>query len=109
MDKERKNKILAAAQQDKYHGSEYEHSIYDRSVSLSALISFLIGILLFVIELVFKHSYNIGFIAIALTAISVHMLYSGCRGKSVWRIIIGVILVVLALIFVIGYIGQVIS
>ena len=109
MEKKRKNKILAAAQQDKYHGSEYEHSVYDRSILLSALISFLVGILLFVIELVFRHTYNVGFIAIALTAISVHLLYSGCRGKSIWRIVLGIVLVVLALIFLLGFIGQVIS
>ena len=48
-------------------------------------------------------------IAVAMTASSVQLLYEGIKLKTVWKIIVGSIEALIALFFILGYIGQVIA
>ena len=103
-----KDDILNAAQKEKYSGKEAENHFFDRSILISAIITLIIGLFISIIEYFVKHEVNVGFIAIAFTAISVQMLYEGIKVKIVWKIILGAIVAAFALLMVIGYILQVV-
>ncbi len=108
-DKMDKETILRAAQDEKAKGKEFENREGIRSNVVGLLAALCVGTILFLVEYFVKKTWNIALIAVFMTAAGVQMLYEGIRIKSVWRIIIGSIQLLIAIFFSLGFIGQVIS
>ena len=104
-----KDEILNAAKKESYIGKEFENIAGTKSTLLASFVSLIVGTILFLVELFVKKTWNIGLIAVAMTASSVQLLYEGIKLKTVWKIIAGSIEALIALFFILGYIGQVIS
>lgn len=104
-----KNEILKAARAEKTKGKEYEDRVGIKSSVVGLLAALIVGIILFLVEYFVKKTWNIALVAVFMTAAGVQMLYEGIRIKSVWRVIIGIVQVLIALFFTLGFIGQVIS
>ncbi len=100
--------ILEAAQKNKQQGYEYEKRVSIKSNLLSSLISLLVGILLFLLEYFVNKSINIGLIAIGMTGAGVQALYEGITTKKLRYIIPGIIYVMIAILFILGFIYQVV-
>jgi len=105
----KKDEILKAAQNEKYAGKEFDNRTESRATLWASLISLIVGAVLFFVELLAKGTWNIALIAVAMTASCVELLYEGIKLKKVWKIIIGAIGALIALFFILGFIGQVIS
>ena len=104
-----KNDILKAAQKEGTKGKEYENREGIRSNLVGFLAALLVGTILFLVEFFVKRTWHIALIAVFMSAAGAQILYEGIRIKSVWRIIVGAIQVLIALFFTLGFIGQVIS
>ena len=104
-----KDDILKAAQKNTFSGKEFENRAGTKGTLLASFVSLIVGAILFLIEFFVKRTWNIGLIAVAMTASSVQLLYEGIRLKTVWKIIVGSVEAVVALFFILGFIGQVIS
>ena len=103
----KKEEILKAAQKD--NQNEYESHVGHASILITSLTACVVGLALFIVEMVFKGTKNFGLIAVALTASSVMFLYEGIKLKTVWKIIIGSVFAVVAIVLISGYLWQVIS
>lgn len=104
-----KEKILEAARVDKNRGKEFENKQAVRGSLISALFALFVGIGLFCLECIMKGTLNFGLVAVGMTAVGAQYLYEGITVKKVHMIILGVIYSVLALFFVLAFIGQVVS
>jgi thiol:disulfide interchange protein len=104
-----KNEILKVAKKEKSKGKEFENRVGIKSNLVGLLAALIVGIILFLVEYFVKKTWNIALVAVFMTAAGVQMLYEGIRIKSIWRIIVGVIQILIALFFSLGFIGQVIS
>ena len=103
----KKEEILEAARNNKQN--EYEAHIGYASVLITSLTACVVGLALFVVEMVFKGTKNFGLIAVALTASSVMYLYEGIKLKNILKIILGSIFAVIAIVLISGYLWQVVS
>ena len=106
---ENRDNILKAAQMEHYSGKEYENRASIKGSLLASFVSLIIGTILFLFEYFVNKTWNIGLIAVAMTASSVQLLYEGIKLKIVWKIVVGTIEALIALFFSLGFIGQVIS
>ena len=104
-----KEDILNAAQKESFRGKEFENKAGTRGALLAALVSLIVGTLLFLVEFFVKKTWNIGLLAVAMTASSTQLLYEGIKLKNVWKTIFGLLGALIALFFILGYIGQVIA
>lgn len=104
-----KEDILKAAQNNGIKGMEYENRVGTKSSLLGFLVALVVGTCLFLAEFYVKKKWNFALAAVLFTAAGVQMLYEGIRIKSVWRIILGAVQILLAIIFVLAFIGQVIK
>lgn len=105
MDKE---KILEAARFDKNRGKEYEHKQTTRGSILSIAMAILVGIILFFLEYFAKGTLNFGLIAVAMTAGGAQYIYEGITLKKVRFIVFGILYSVVAIFFILAFIGQVV-
>ncbi len=103
------DEILEAAQKEKFAGKEFDNRIESRGTLWASLISLIVGVGLFLVEYFVKGTWNIGLIAIGMTASCVQLLYEGIKLKIVWKIILGAISAIIALFFILGFIVRVIS
>ena len=101
--------ILAKARTDKNRGKEYENKQSIRGSLLSAIFAILLGIVLFFVEYCSKGTLNFGLIAIGATAVGVQYLFEGITVKKIHMIIAGAIFALLAAIFILIFIGQVVA
>ena len=101
--------ILKAARKERVKGSEYENREGVRSNLVGFLAALVVGTVLFFLEYFIKGTWNLGLVALLMTAAAAQMLYEGIKIKSVWRIILGSIQTLIALLFILGFIGQVIA
>lgn len=106
MDKER---ILAAARNEKYRGQEYENKECARSSMLSILVALIVGFVLFLLEYFIKGTVNTGLIAVGLTAAGVDSLYEGVKLNKVYLKIAGAIQLFIAVAAILAFVGQVIT
>ncbi len=104
-----KDEILKAAQKDTYVGKEFENRIGTMGTMLASILSLIVGTILFLTEYFVKRTWNFGLFAVTMTASSVQLLYEGSKVKTVWKIVVGSIGVIVALIFVFCFIRQVIA
>ena len=104
-----KDKILAAARNEKHKGKEFENKESARSSLLSSAIALFVGFALFLLEYFVKGSVNIGLIAIAMTAAGVDTLYAGIKLKRPYKTVIGVVQLLIAVLFVLFFIAKVVS
>lgn len=104
-----KDEILKAAQKETFNGKEFENRAGAKGTLLASLVSLIVGAILFLAEYFVKRTWNIGLIAVAMTASSVQLLYEGIRLKTIWKIVVGSVEAIVALFFILGFIGQVIS
>ncbi len=107
MNSDQKDLILQTAQKDKFTGKEYEHAVNDKSMLFSMGITLTVGLVLFFIEYFKKQTVNYSLLAILTTAMGVQMLYEGIRRRTVWKIVVGAVFSVLALLLIIACLGKV--
>ena len=105
MDKE---KILAAARNDKRRGQEYENKESIRGSLLGELITLIIGVGLFLLEYYVKNSINFGLIAVVFTASGVDALYEGIRLKKHHLTMIGSLMSLGAVVAILFFLRQVV-
>ena len=77
-----KDEILKAAQKDTFTGKEFENRAGTKGTLLASLVSLIVGTILFITEFFVKGPWNIGLVAVAMTASSVQLLYEGIRIKN---------------------------
>ena len=106
MDRE---KILAAARNEKYRGKEFENKETTRSGLLGSAIAMLVGLVLFLLEYFLKNSVNIGLIAVGMTATGVDALYEGIKLKRYYMTVIGIIQILIALFAILLFIAKVVA
>ena len=105
MDKE---KILAAARNEKYRGKEFENEETARSGLLGGAIALLVGVALFLLEYFLKDSVNVDLIAVGMTAAGVDSFYEGIRLKRHYMTAIGISQMLIALCAILVFVGQVV-
>ena len=105
MDKE---KILAAARNEKYRGREFENKETTRSGLLGSAIALLVGIVLFLLEYFVNDSVNVGLIAVGMTAAGVDSFYEGIKLKRHYMTIIGIIQMLAAIFAILLFIAKVV-
>ena len=104
-----KNKILEAARNNKAKGREYERTESVRGSLLGSLAAIMVGVILFLIDYFAKGNVNVSLIVVAMTAAWVQSLYEGIKNKKLYLIIIGAIEAVMAFVFLLVFISQVVS
>ncbi len=104
-----KERILAVARNEKYRGKEYENKQATRGNLLSSFLALIVGAVLFCLECIIKGSLNFGLVAVGMTAVGVQYLYEGITVKKARMIVIGIIYAVIAVFFVLAFIGQVVA
>lgn len=103
-----KEKVLAAARNDKYRGQEYENKETMRSSLVSCLITLIIGSGLFLLEYFVKDSVNVGLIAVGLTFAGVDSLYEGVKLKRLHMTILGAFMSLCAIVAILHFVFQVV-
>ena len=103
-----KDKILAAARNEKHRGKEFENKETTRSGLLGSAIALLVGIVLFLLEYFVKDSVNVGLLAVGMTAVSVDSLYEGIKLKRHYKTAFGVAQVLLAIFFIMAFVAKVV-
>ena len=103
-----KEKILAAAQKNAFAGKEYESRVTIKGGAWSSLIALLVGVFLFSLEYFCNDTFNIGLIAVGLTASGVEFLYEGIKMKRIILIIAGMIETFAAIFVILAFVGQVV-
>ena len=96
------NKILEAARNNGDRGSEYELKENIRSSMVSTAVMLVVGMFLFAVEYYAKGALNVSLIILGVTVLGTDMLYRGIAFKKIWRIILGAILALIALIMIIA-------
>ena len=104
-----KDKILAAARNEKHKGKEFENKESARSGLLSSAIALIVGISLFLLEYLVRDSVNIGLIAVGMTACGVDYLYTGVKLKQHYKTVIGTVQLLIAILFVLLFIAKVVT
>ena len=104
-----KDTILAAARNEKHKGKEFENKESARSGLLSSAIALLVGVGLFLLEYFVRDSVNIGLIAVGMTACGVDYLYTGVKLKQHYKTVIGTVQLLIAILFILLFIAQVVT
>ena len=104
-----KDKILAAARNEKHRGKEFENKETTRSGLLGSAIAMFVGLALFLLEYFLKDSVNIGLIAVGMTATGVDALYEGIKLKRYYMTVIGIIQILIALFAILLFIAKVVA
>ena len=108
MEQLKRNELLSAAQ-SQGNNNEYEKHALLQSDRFAAGIGGLLCILLAMIKLLLKREFDYGVFAVLLTIIGMQNLVEGVHRHQVWRLVIGIILSVIALLFSVLYIGKVVG
>ena len=110
MDNKRtKEEILNAAKNDNEMGREYEHKIEARGGLVSSLTVLIIVGVLFFVQYLNQKTWNFGLLAVLFASHSSQYLYEGIKTKKVWKTIVSSIEILIAILFIIVFIGQVIK
>ena len=75
--------ILDAAQHNGDRGSEFEHKENVRASLMSAILTILVGVILFVMDFFMKNIVNGSLVILGV------ILYRGITYKQIWKIIVG--------------------
>lgn len=94
--------ILEAARNNGDRGNEYELKENIRASMISTVVLLVVGMILFAIEYYVKGVLNVSLIILGVTVIGTDMLYRGIAFKKIWRIILGSVLLLIALIMIIA-------
>lgn len=97
-----KNKILEAARKKENRSEEYEYNVEDSASIISACVILIVGMILFAIEYYLKDIVNVSLITLGVTAIGTDTLYKGIAFKKAWKIVIGILLSLIALMMIIA-------
>lgn len=104
-----KDKILAAARDDKHRGGEFENKETARSGLLSSAIALLVGVVLFLLEYFINGTVNVGLIAVGMTAAGVDSIYEGIKLKRNYMTVIGIVQLLVAIFAILIFIAKVVS
>ena len=104
-----KDKILAAARDDKHRGEEFENKETARSGLLSSAIALLVGVVLFQLEYFINGTVNVGQIAVGMTAAGVDSIYEGIKLKRNYMTVIGIVQLLVAIFAILIFIAKVVS
>ena len=94
--------ILESARNNGDRGNEYEMKENIRATMISTVVLLAVGMILFAIEYYVKGVLNVSLIILGVSAIGTDMLYRGITFKTLWRIIIGSVISLIALIMIIA-------
>lgn len=97
-----KDKILEAARKKENRSEEYEYDVENSASLISACAILIVGMILFAIEYHLKDMVNVSLITLGVTAIGVDTLYKGIAFKKVWKIVVGIVLSLIALIMIVA-------
>lgn len=106
MDKET---ILAAARSNKHRGDEFEQKESIRSNLLSSAITLAVAGILLLVEVLAMDYWNVSLIIVILVFTGIDPLYEGLKLKRHLKTISGIIKLLVALVFVFIFIGQVVA
>lgn len=106
MDKE---KILAAARNEKYRSKELENKESIRSSLLGSAVALVVGIALFLLEYFVQDSVNVGLVAVGMSATGVDALYEGFKLKRHYMTVIGVSQMIIAILAILLFIAKVVT
>ena len=81
---------------------EYEYNLEDSASIISACVILIVGMILFAIEYYLKDIVNVSLITLGVTAIGTDTLYKGIAFKKAWKIVIGILLSLIALMMIIA-------
>ena len=95
-----KNTILEAAQKNKSRGEEFEFHKERNSYLMSYAASIIIGMILFVIDYFINSILNTSLMVIGVVSVGSNLLFTGITFKKLWKIILGSILLVVALMII---------
>ena len=109
MDPEKKASILEAAQQDPYKGYEKENREKTRGFILTTFAALVLGMGMFLFEVIAKRTVNTGLLAIGFGAAATEVLYEGIALRTVWKIVLGAALCGLTVLFAVLYIRGVLK
>ncbi len=101
--------ILEAARKEKDKGNEYENKVFIKSGLLGAAVALFIGIILFLIEYYVKGTYNWGFMLIVFAGHCADLLFQGIKTRKGWRIILGAICGIIALLLTFAFACQMVT
>ncbi len=94
--------ILEAARNNGDRGNEYELKENIRASMISTVVLLVVGMMLFAIEYYVKGVLNVSLIILGVTVIGTDMFYRGITFKKLWRMILGSVLLLIALIMIIA-------
>lgn len=99
-----RDEILNAVSKEK-PTDEFEAQVARRGAGIGAAVGIIICVTMFVLELLIFKKYDFGKPAIIITMGAVSYIYEGIRRKKVGSVIGGVISGIVALVFLILYVG----
>ena len=97
--------ILKAAQKNKSRGQEYENKVFFRGDSYALGAVLILCVVFLCVEYVLTAKSNLSVMTIGLAAVGVQLLHEGKLLHVKWRLMIGGILLLLAAMTGITYIG----
>ena len=106
MDKE---SILAKARSNKARGKEYEYHESNLSNLLGSACTLLVGSGLFALRYIKTGTIDVGLVALGATAVAVEFIREGLKLKKYFRTVMGAFMLIIAVMAIIVYIGQVIA
>lgn len=93
-----KEEILAAAQKEKYKAKEYEDIVMSRGETLSGLVCFIVGVVLFITEYIYSHTLNLTLATIGFLACGVEFTHEGKHLHKRFYFVFGVLFIILGII-----------
>ena len=100
--------ILAAARERGNKNDEYERQTLLRGDNVSAISGTLLGIILFLMELLFKKKLNIGLVTLLFSMSAIEFIYEGIKLHKRICVIIGIYIAKLAVVSLLLFIGAII-
>ena len=101
-----RDEILETSSKSKTN-AEYEVEALKQSYRFSYGLGTLLCIGLALIKLLVAREFDYGIFAVLLTVLGVQNIVQGKKLHIIWRLVLGIILVVLASLFTVMYIGKV--
>lgn len=101
-----RNEILAAAQQEKVKGEEYENHQALKSGAWNAFFAVILAGVLILVEYVIKNTINLPLMVLLFGVTGTSNLWNGKKFKKIIPFLFGCVELLAALAFLIAFIGQ---
>ena len=109
MEPDRKESILEAARKEPEKGYEKENREMTRGFMLTTFAALVLGMGFFLFEVIAKRTVNTGWLSVGFGAAAVQLIYEGVNLNTVWKIVLGVALGILGIVFGVLYVQRVLA